>query len=47
MLLVSYIRENRENVLRGLGVRNFKDAEGQIEQIIGLDDQRKQLQQKK
>lgn len=46
MLLVSYIRENRENVLRGLGVRNFKDAESQIEQIIGLDDQRKQLQQK-
>ena len=46
MLLVSYIRENKENVLRGLGVRNFKDAESQIEQIIGLDDQRKQLQQK-
>ncbi len=46
MLLVSYIRENKENVLRGLAVRNFKDAESQIEQIIGLDDQRKQLQQK-
>lgn len=46
MLLVSYIRENKENVLRGLGVRNFKDAESQIDQIISLDDQRKQIQQK-
>ena len=46
MLLVSYIRENKENVLRGLGVRNFKDAANQIDKIISLDDQRKQLQQR-
>ena len=46
MLLVSYIRENKENVLRGLGVRNFKDAEEQLDFIVKLDDQRKQLQQK-
>jgi len=45
MLQVSFIRENRENVLRGLGVRNFKDADSQIAQIISLDDQRKQIQQ--
>lgn len=45
MLQVSFIRENKENVLRGLGVRNFKDADSQIAQIISLDDQRKQIQQ--
>jgi seryl-tRNA synthetase len=43
MLLVSFIRENKEKVLQGLAVRNFKDAESQIEQIINLDDRRKQL----
>jgi len=45
MLLVSYLRENKENVLRGLAVRNFKNAEEQVDFIINLDDQRKQLQQ--
>jgi len=45
MLLVSFIRENKEKVLQGLKVRNFKDADSQIEQIINLDDLRKQLQQ--
>jgi seryl-tRNA synthetase len=46
MLLVSFLRANKENVLRGLGVRNFKDAEDQVDFIIKLDDERKQLQQK-
>ena len=46
MLQVAYIRENKEKVLKGLAVRNFKDAEEQINQIVELDDQRKQLQQK-
>lgn len=45
MLLVSYIRENKENVLRGLAVRNIKDAEAQIDQITSLDDERKQTKQ--
>jgi seryl-tRNA synthetase len=45
MLQVSFLRENKEKVLRGLEVRNFKDAEEQIDFIINLDDQRKQLQQ--
>jgi len=45
MLLVSYIRENKEIVLRGLAVRNIKDAEKQIEQVIGLDDDRKLAKQ--
>ena len=46
MLQVSFLRANKENVLRGLGVRNFKDAEDQVDFIIKLDDQRKHLQQK-
>lgn len=45
MLLVSYIRENKEKVLQGLKVRNFQDAQSQIDQVITLDDKRKQLQQ--
>jgi seryl-tRNA synthetase len=45
MLQVSFLRENKEKVLRGLEVRNFKDAEEQVDFIINLDDQRKQLQQ--
>ena len=46
MLLVSYLRKNKENVLRGLAVRNFKNAEEQVDFIIKLDDERKQLQQR-
>ena len=46
MLQVAYIRDNKEKVLKGLAVRNFKDAEEQIDQVLALDDQRKQLQQK-
>ena len=46
MLQVAFIRENKERVLKGLAVRNFKDAEGQINQVLELDDKRKQLQQK-
>ena len=45
MLLVSFIRENKEKILQGLKVRNFKDAESQIDQIVDLDDQRKVVQQ--
>ena len=45
MLQVSFLRENKENVLRGLAVRNFKDAEEQVDFIINLDDQRKRLRQ--
>ena len=45
MLQVSFLRENKENVLRGLAVRNFKDAEEQVDFIINLDDQRTRLRQ--
>lgn len=44
MLLVSYIRENKDKVLAGLAVRGIKNAENQIDQVIDLDDDRKRLQ---
>jgi seryl-tRNA synthetase len=43
MLQVSYIRENREEVLNRLSVRNFKQPE-LVDQIIKLDDDRRQTQ---
>jgi len=43
MLQVSYIRENREEVLNRLSVRNFKSPE-LVDQIIRLDEDRRQTQ---
>jgi seryl-tRNA synthetase len=43
MLQVSYIRENSDEVLNRLAVRNFKQPE-LIDQIIQLDDDRRQTQ---
>ncbi|RYD92681.1 MAG: serine--tRNA ligase [Sphingobacteriales bacterium] len=43
MLQVSYIRENREQVLERLAVKNFKQSE-LVDEIIRLDDVRRQTQ---
>ena len=43
MLQVSYIRDNREQVLERLAVKNFKQPE-LIDEVIGLDEQRRQTQ---
>ncbi|MBS7565820.1 serine--tRNA ligase [Mucilaginibacter sp. Bleaf8] len=43
MLQVSYIRDNREQVLERLAVKNFKQPE-LIDEIIKLDEQRRQTQ---
>ncbi len=43
MLQVSYIRENKEEVLERLSVKNFNQPE-LVDQIIRLDDQRKSTQ---
>ncbi len=43
MLQVSYIRENREEVLNRLSVRNFKNLE-LVDQIIRLDEDRRKTQ---
>ncbi|MEN8123491.1 MAG: serine--tRNA ligase [Bacteroidota bacterium] len=37
MLTLAFIRENKENILKGLAVRNFADAENTINKIIELD----------
>jgi len=43
MLQVSYIRDNREQVLERLAVKNFKQSE-LVDEIIQLDDNRRQTQ---
>ncbi len=43
MLQVSYIRDNKEQVLERLAVRNFKQTE-LIDELIALDDNRRQTQ---
>jgi seryl-tRNA synthetase len=44
MLQVNYIRENREEVLKRLAVKRFKNAEEIIDQVLSLDAQRKSTQ---
>ena len=43
MLQLNYIRENRDTVVERLAVKNFKDV-ALIDEIISLDEQRRQLQ---
>ena len=44
MLQVSFIREQRDQVINGLLKRNFKEAETLIDQILEKDTQRKETQ---
>ncbi len=45
MLQISFIRENKDRVLKGLKVRNYADNDlGIIEEVIALDDKRKSTQ---
>ncbi len=44
MLQVSFIKENKETVLKGLAVRNFKNASEIIENVILKDENRKETQ---
>lgn len=44
MLQLNYIRENKEDVIKRLGVKNFKDAETIINSVIELDNKRKATQ---
>jgi seryl-tRNA synthetase len=45
MLTIPYIRDNRETILRGLKIKNFRTPE-LIDQIIALDNERRSLQAK-
>lgn len=44
MLQLNYIRDNKEDVLKRLAIKNFKDAETIINSIIELDNKRKTAQ---
>ena len=44
MLQLSYIRDNKEEVLKRLAIKNFKDAETIINNAIELDNKRKSTQ---
>ena len=45
MLTIPYIRENREHILQGLKIKNFRNPE-LIDQIIELDNERRSIQVK-
>ena len=44
MLQLNYIRENKEEVLKRLAIKNFKDAETIINRVIELDNDRRTTQ---
>jgi len=44
MLQVSKIRENKEIVIEGLKKRNFKDPESVIEEVLLVDEKRREIQ---
>ena len=43
MLQLNYIRENRDEVVERLAVKNFKQVE-LVDEIISLDEQRRKVQ---
>ncbi len=45
MLQLAYIRENKEDVLKRLAIKNVKEAEATITTILQLDEKRKAAQQ--
>lgn len=44
MLQLTYIRDNKEDVLKRLAIKNFRDAETIINSVIELDNNRKMAQ---
>lgn len=44
MLQLTYIRDNKESVIRRLGLKNFRDAETVIDALLDLDTNRKAVQ---
>jgi len=44
MLTLAFIRENKDAILKGLAVRNFKNAEETIDQVIEKDAKRRATQ---
>jgi seryl-tRNA synthetase len=44
MLVISYIRENKEKVIKGLKKKHFRTAEDHVDKVLALDDLRRQTQ---
>ena len=44
MLSLPYIRENRDLVIKGLGIRNIQDAESLVDAVIDADQHRRSTQ---
>lgn len=44
MLQLNYIRDNKDDVLKRLAIKNFKDAEGVINAVMDLDTKRRNTQ---
>ncbi len=44
MLSLPYIRENKDLIIKGLAVRNFKNAEALIDQVLKADGKRRSAQ---
>src|ERR1700756_193194 len=44
MLQINYIRDNKEEVLKRLAIKNFKDAESIIDKVIAIDAERRAAQ---
>ena len=44
MLSLPYIRENRDLVIKGLGIRNIQDAESLVDAVIDADQNRRSTQ---
>src|SRR5580700_8840922 len=44
MLQINFIRDNKEEVLKRLAIKNFKDADAIITRAISLDAERRLLQ---
>lgn len=44
MLQINYIRENKEEALKRLAIKNFKDAESIINSALELDNKRRNIQ---
>lgn len=46
MIQLQYIKENRDECIERLKIKNVADVEQRIDEILSLDEQRRALQQK-
>ena len=46
MLQINFIKDNKEEVLKRLAIKNFKDAESIITKAIAIDAERRALKKK-